>query len=308
MDPTKVYRTDHALEAVVKHLGSKLADLSLLINEDEISSETDVANVIKHCPNLLRLNLEVYCQSHGNGGRQALHSALLSLNKLETLDIATPSDFINDEFVRLVLDQPENPYPSLACLALVECNDLSFPSFISLIERFSPTLRILDIDNTPHANHPRQTKKHLGKPFNLPNLKTLVLSTAHESKFLQSFINCKLVEFTLGFCPSISHKDVEDFIIQHSGSLKKLEIASDAALSQAQVESLEVFCHAKGINCELLEPDESDGEEDDDPSDFGVDDDDEGGWYDEDGEEDGILDMVDLGDFSDEEEGAGDLE
>lgn len=299
MDPTKIYRTDHALEAVVQHLGPKLADFSLLINEDEVSSEADIANVIKHCPNLLRLNLEVYCQSHGNGGRQALHEALLSLNKLETLDIGTPCDFINDEFAQLVLDRPENPYPSLSCLALVECNDLSYPSFISLIERFSQSLRILDIDNTPHANHPRQTKKYLGKPFNLPNLQTLVLSTAHEPKFLQSFINCKLVEFTLGFCPSIAYKDVEDFIIQHSESLVKLEIASDAALTQAQVESLEVFCHAKGISCELLEPDESDGDEEDDPSEFGVDDDDdEGGWYDEDGEEGG-LDMVDFEDLSD---------
>ncbi|GAA5982754.1 hypothetical protein JCM5350_006237 [Sporobolomyces pararoseus] len=307
-DPTiindlEVYRTDHALESIQTHLRSTLNDLTILVNDDGVSSEGDVAQLLENCPKLLRLDLEIYCAFKEPEERKRLHKALLGLDKLETLDVAS-GYFINDEFVKLVLDFEKedeeaeegirtNPYPALKCLALVECQDLSFESFFNLIHRFSSTLEVLDIDSTPHANHPETTKKYLGRPFDLPKLRTLVLSTPHEAKFLESFVNCKLVEFSLGFCPLFAYKDVEDFITLHQESLKKVEIADDAALSEAQFESLEVFCHAKGITVELLEPDSDDEDEDEDdmnPSD--LDEDDEGGWYDEDSDLSDVDDWV----------------
>ncbi|GAA5893802.1 uncharacterized protein JCM6883_003641 [Sporobolomyces salmoneus] len=317
-DPTiireaEVYHTDHALEAIRSHLGPKLTDLTLLINDDDISSELDVAKLLEGCPKLLRVDLAVYCGRENARDRTRLHEALLKLEKLETLDIGA-GQFINDEFAQLVLERMKsreeeeavsrsqggestsNPFPNLQCLALVECPDLSFESFFNLIHCFSSTLRILDIDSTPHANHPEVTKKYLGRPFNLPQLRTLVLSTPHEAKFLDSFVDCKLVEFCLGFCPSFSYKDIEDFITLHQTTLKKIEVADDAALSEAQFESLEVFCHAKGISVELLEPDSDEEDEEDeiDPSD--LDEDDEGGWYDEQTDDDEPEEIYDSDD------------
>lgn len=236
--------------------------------------------------------MEIYCTYNKPEERKALHEALLKLRKLETLDVGA-GEFINDEFVQLALapihhkneeeeETSSNPFPALNCLALGYCQDLSFDSFFNFIHLFSSTLRVLDLDSTPHANHPAVTKKYLGRPFDLPHLRTLVLSTPHEPKILDSFVNTKLTEFSYGFCPAFSYKNVEDFIALHQDTLKKVEIHDQAALTQAQVERLEVFCHAKGIECELLEPDSSDEEEDDeaylDPSDF--EDEDEGGWYD----------------------------
>lgn len=278
------------------------------MNDDGISSEGDVASLLEACPNLMRVDLEVYCGFKDPEERERLHKALLKLKKLDTLDVGS-GYFINDEFVKLVLEHQAkeeeaphaivsaNPFPSMRCLALVECMDLSFESFFNLIHRFSSTLEVLDIDSTPHANHPGATKKFLGRPFDLPKLQSLVISTPHEPKILDSFVNCKLIEFSLGFCPAFKYKDVEDFITLHQDSLKKLEIADDAAMTEAQVESLEVFCHAKGIAVELLEPDSEDEEDEDEdmnPSDF--DEDDEGGWYDADSAEEG-YDGYDDGEF-----------
>lgn len=302
IEEESIYRTDHALEAIKTHLGPRLTDISLLMNDDGISTEGDVATLLEACPNLLRLELSIYCGYVDPQERRALHEALLKLRKLETLDVSA-GWFINEEFARLALGQDlredegtevalvrrahttPNPFPALRCLALVECSDLSFEAFFNLVHRFSSTLRILDIDSTPHANHPEMTKKYLGRPLDLPRLETLVLSTPLEAKFLESFVNCKLVEFCLGFCPAFVYKDIEDFISLHQTTLKKVEVADDAALSEAQFESLEVFCHAKGIEIELLEPDSEDEEDDElDPSDF--DEDEEGMFYDDDSDDD----------------------
>ncbi|GAA6022307.1 hypothetical protein JCM11491_005258 [Sporobolomyces phaffii] len=297
-----VYRIDHALDAVRTHLGPKLTDLTLLVNDDSVTTEADVAHVLEACPNLVRLDLEVFCGYQDPDERKRLHRAVLNLRQLESLDVAAGS-FVTDEFVTRVLayeceDEddpgrrvgPANPFPRLELLALVECDDLSFESFYALVDRFRATLKVLDLDDTPHANHAAETDKYLGRAFDLPRLETLVVSTAHEPEFLAAFRTCRLVEFSLGFCPAFAYKDVEDFVTLHQETLRKVEVADDAALTDAQVESLEVFCHAKGIRCELLDPESDDdlsagvgGPGGLDGSDF--DDEDEGGWYDEDSED-----------------------
>ncbi|GAA5870960.1 hypothetical protein JCM1840_002739 [Sporobolomyces johnsonii] len=272
----QAYPVDHALEAIKTHLGPKLTDLTFLINDDGVSTEGDVASLLSACPNLLRLELECLAPSGAPAHREKLHEALLALDKLESLTIVT-GDFINDDFASRTISWP------LKVLALAECEDLSFASFFSLIHQFSSTLEVLDLDGTPHNNSETETKKYLGRLVSLPKLDTLVLATPHDPPFVDAFSQCPIREFCLGFCPAFTYPDVEAFIEAHHQTLKKLQIEHDAALSEAQVESLEVLCHAKGIECELLEPE--DDSDDDDPSEF-EDDFDQEEWEDDDDDDD----------------------
>ncbi|BGP16270.1 hypothetical protein JCM10213_007714 [Rhodosporidiobolus nylandii] len=296
-DRNIAYPVDHAVEAIKAHLGPKLVDLTFLVNDDGVTDEGDVADLLLSAPNLRRLELEMLVPSGPASNRDRLYSAFQRLTKLETLNVADGS-FITDEFAGLDLRWP------LKVLALNECEDLSFPAFVTLIERFAPTLECLDVANTPHANVEKDNKALLGRPFNLPKLDTLVLETQHEPLFLQSFAQCPVKTFGLGFCPAFEYRDVEQFLDAHVDTLKRLEIDPDAALTEAQVESLEVLCHARGVEVEML-PAGSDSEDSDlaDPSDFDISDDEDD---DDDVDQDGWVDDDDDGadgtaDWSDEE-------
>ncbi|GAA5925383.1 uncharacterized protein JCM15063_005011 [Sporobolomyces koalae] len=282
-----VYEVDHAIQAI-RNRAPNLIDLTLLVNDDEFTNEGDVAYLLEGCRNLKRLGLESYVVAKIPEQRAALHQAVLNLDKLEILSV-NAGFFVDDRFVELVKNHPSTPPFPLQTLALTECPDLSFASFVDLIHAFSDTLLALDIDSTPSTNHPGQTEKFLGKPFNLPKLEALALTTTHEAKFLQSFVDCKLVELSFGFCPAIAYKDLEAFITQHQETLRRVEISDDVALSDAQLESLEVFCHAKGIRLEMLPPDSSSEGSDVDPSDL-----DDDGWYD--GDSDLIQEYPDFDD------------
>ncbi|GAA5984723.1 hypothetical protein JCM11641_002163 [Rhodosporidiobolus odoratus] len=303
------YPIDHALEGIKTHLGPKLTNLNYLVNEDGLTTEGDVAGLLSVCPNLLRLELEILVPQGPATNRDKLHQSLLSLTKLETFNLVQ-GDFVNDAFAQLDLQCP------LKVLALSECEDLSFPSFISLVERFSSTLECLDIAGTPHNDNERDAKKYLGQRLNLPKLDTLVLETPHEPVFLKAFSACRVKVFGLGFCPAIGFADIEAFMDEHLETLRRIEVEYDAALTEAQVESLEVLCHARGIECELMQPDDSDLSDEDDPSAFGLSDEDDldqdDGWGEDDHDDDSIggvgsgnADEVDLaedgGGWSDEE-------
>ncbi|GAA6019927.1 hypothetical protein JCM10207_003340 [Rhodosporidiobolus poonsookiae] len=282
-----VYEVDHAVEAIKTHLGDKLTDLTFLVNDDGVTTEGEVADLLLRCPNLFRLELELLVPSGPATNRERLFDAFTRLTKLESLNVVE-GGFVTDEFASLDLNWP------LKVLALSECEDLSFPSFFTLVQRFAPTLECLDLSGTPHSNSERLNKKFLGRPLALPKLDTLVLETPHEAALLDSFAQCPLATFGLGFCPAIEYADIERFMDVHAGTLRRIEVESDAALSAGQVESLEVLCHARGIECELLEPDESDS---DDDSEFGSDEDDMDPeeWLSEDEDE------VDDDDWSDED-------
>lgn len=246
-----VYPMDHALSALKQYLGPNLTDLTLLVQDDGVTTESEVASVLSSCPNLLRLELEALVPSGPPAHRTALFDAFTAFTSLEALNIVEGT-FITDDFALLPLDH----WP-LKVLALAECEDLSFPSFHTLVHRFKRTLECLDLAGTPHSNHARDTKKYLRRPFDLPKLDTLVLETTHESPFLlEAFAACPLRTFGLGFCPAVTYADVERFITEvHGETLKRVEVAHDAALTAGQVESLEVLCHAKGLECVLM-PDE----------------------------------------------------
>ncbi|GAA6057747.1 hypothetical protein JCM3770_001719 [Rhodotorula araucariae] len=269
-DRNVVYATDHALEAVKTHLGAQLTDLTFLVNDDSVTTEAHVADILLACPNLLRLELESYVPSGPRENRDKLHGALAALSQLESFTHAG-GDFIDDEFAL----RDDVAWP-LKVLALAECEDLSFPAFFAFVHRFARTLECLDLDGTPHTNVDSDNEAFAGRALALARLDTLVLATQHEPQFLlAAFASCPVRELSLGFCPAVELKDVEAFIDLHVETLRRIEVAGDAALTEAQVESLEVLCHAKGIECELLPPDDDDSE-------------DEGGsvWDDDDVDED----------------------
>ncbi|BGP40267.1 hypothetical protein JCM10449v2_004226 [Rhodotorula kratochvilovae] len=255
-DRNVVYATDHALEAVKTHLGAQLTDLTFLVNDDSVTTEAHVADLLLACPNLLRLELESYVPSGSPENREKLHGALAALSQLESFTHAG-GGFIDDAFA----EREDVAWP-LKVLALGECEDLSFPAFFAFVHRFASTLECLDLDGTPHTNVDKDNEAFAARAVALPRLDTLVLATQHEASFLLSaFAQCPIRELSLGFCPAVELKDVEAFLDLHVETLRRIEVAGDAALTEAQVESLEVLCHAKGIECELLAPDEDDSEE-----------------------------------------------
>ncbi|GAA5840214.1 hypothetical protein JCM9279_002312 [Rhodotorula babjevae] len=259
-----VYAHDHAFESVKKLLGPQLVDLTLVVPDDGVTNELDVADIIATCPKLLRLEVDLELPEGDRVNRPQLQDALAELTALEVFT-HTAGDFIDDEFAA----RPDVKWP-LKVLGLAECENLSFPSLRKFVHRFKSTLECLDLDGAPHNNVDRDNEQLCAKPFDLPKLDTLVLSTQHEAPFLVSaFAACPIASLTLGFCPAVDLKDLETFIDVHALTLRRIEVAGDAALSEAQVESLEVLCHAKGIECELLPPDDSDSDLDDDPSEWG---------------------------------------
>ncbi|GAA5996627.1 uncharacterized protein JCM10292_003096 [Rhodotorula paludigena] len=288
-DRNIVYDTDHAVEAIKTHLGAKLVDLTFLANDDNVTTEADVAALVAACPRLLRLELECYVPSGPQANRDALYRALLQLVELESFTLHG-CDFVTDDFAALDL-----PWP-LKVLALGECENLSFPAFHTLVHRFGKTLECLDIDNTPHTNVDDDNEKWAARALDLPRLDTLVIATQHEAAFfLEAFAACPIATLGFGFCPAVSYRDLEAFVEQHVDTLRRVEIAHDAALTEPQVESFEVWCHAKGIECVLMPPgsddEESDDEvmtdwdEDEDEDDVDEEDDDHA-WSDEEDEDD----------------------
>ncbi|KAI5477859.1 hypothetical protein MNV49_005844 [Pseudohyphozyma bogoriensis] len=304
--------------------GAGLEDLTLEASDiqDDNCDEEYLANLLKSFPNLLRLHLDgLSLKGTRNGereidedgfpvvreeedddatpasaptsgadgertktGRDQLIDVVTSMDRLETL-VVDGADFVNDQFARSEFKS------SLVVLGLSSCDDLSLPAFIDLIGRHAKTLQTLDIDEVPHTNSERDNKKYLGRPFPfaLPKLRTLVVSTFHERPFLHLFDLCGIEELSIKFCPAIEYGDWESFIVSHEKTLKKVVVEGDAQLTQAQTESLEVFCLAKKIDCTIEDPETDSDEDYSDEEDADV-----GDWTDDD---DGIEDDDDEDDF-----------
>lgn len=118
---------------------------------------------------------------------------------------------------------------------------------------------------TPNDNVDKDNKS-IGTPLHLPHLTTLVLSTLHPISFLHSFSSSPLTEFELGFCPKFSYDDlVDSFLSPRVGTLERVNVTGDSDLTEGQVESLELWCFAKGVECRVMpteEEEEEEGEED----------------------------------------------
>lgn len=244
--------------------------------DDEDCTGGQLATILRAMPMLERFSSLVQVD---NRGLDEFYHALTNLEHLTILSLGN-ADYINDTHVAMW--QWKAP---LQVLALQGCDELSFRPFRTFIHQFSKTLTVLDIDDVPHADVEADNKRYSGMPFDLPQLDTVSLSTEHDSTFLDSFVNAQLVEFEFGYCSRITYTALEAFILSHSSTLKTVTLQSDAQLTTAQVESLEVLCHAKGIDMTVHPYDDSDDSEEDDT---------DQGFTDEDGEsiDDDALDRA----------------
>lgn len=251
----------------LRAVGPKLLDLSLhgvASDDDDEETTTDfdegyIGTFLSSFPNLIRLQLDI--PTLLPSGRDTLFSALVSLTSLETLMI-DGGEFVNSSFADLAWTAP------LQTLALSDCDDLSLPAFLTFVQKFSGTLTTLDLDDVPSSSIDADNLKYLvPTSLRLPHLEHLVVTTTHDEKFLALFApaTTALESLTIGFCPSIPYEAWEAFIADHhvaAGRLKEVVVEGGSELSEGQLESLEVFCFAKGIAVEIQE-DEPDSDDED---------------------------------------------
>ena len=256
------------LTNALRNVGHRISS-SLTIEGDDagevVVSEAYLAEFLASFPNLARLELTLPLDPTG---RSELHSTLVSLTSLRAL-ILQSAEFVNEAFVRLPWTAP------ISTLALSNCDELSLPALRELLAHFAPTLTVLDLEDVPANITDAEAKKHL-EPLSLPKLDTLVLNTTHDVAFLQLFGRCELSALTIGFCPQIASGEWEAFITEHAGTLKEVQVQAGHEFTEGQIESLEVLCFAKGIECEVEDDSEGDseGEYSDEDFDDGLDDDD----------------------------------
>ncbi|GAA6039845.1 hypothetical protein JCM8097_006760 [Rhodosporidiobolus ruineniae] len=257
----------HAALEAVKKLGNAIEALSLLLPPDQVSTEQDAAELLASFPNLLRLEINSYVlhsdddestKEKSKADRAALLAAFSSLKKLEELDLGE-SSFVNDAFVAATADVQ---WP-LKHLALSEHDDLSFASFVALVERFGSTLESLEIDGSPVDNETDPTAATFlsaGKALNLPKLVALDVATPHPASFLALFANSPLKEVFLGECPQLTVKDVIAFLEAHKDTLEDVDmedggIADEEEKDGEAVSAAEVvakWCDEHGKNFGLL--------------------------------------------------------
>ncbi|GAA5877934.1 hypothetical protein JCM8547_007086 [Rhodosporidiobolus lusitaniae] len=246
-----------ALEAI-KALSGSIEAFSLLLPPDGLSSEADGAELLAAFPNIKRLELNSFVavgelkEDEKKKKRQALFSALSSLSKLEELDLGE-SSFVDDEFAAYPFS-----FPALKHLALGEYLELSFPSFVILVERFSSSLESLELDGTPHAEDDAPVADY--KPLNLPKLVALELATPHPATFLRLFANSPLKEVLLGECPQFSVTEVVAFLEAHKETLVDVDVEDEGMPDEEKegaepvtaVEVIAKWCEENGKNFALL--------------------------------------------------------
>ncbi|GAA5901610.1 hypothetical protein JCM6882_006022 [Rhodosporidiobolus microsporus] len=263
-----------ALEAV-KSLGPAIETLSLLLPPDGVSTEADAAELLSAFSSLKRLEINSLVtlddEKTKKDDRAALFSAFTSLTGLEELDLGQ-SSFVNDKFAALPLKA------SLKHLALGDYPDLSFPSFIALVKRFSETLESLELDDTPRDASDEETAAHLGKAVNLPKLVALEVATPHKTLFLDAFANSPLKEVFFGECPQFKAAEVVKFLEAHKDTLVDVDMEeggipdeeNDGGEATSAEEVISAWCaeHDKNfaimpLALETFSDDDSDDEDED---------------------------------------------
>ena len=245
-----------------------LLDLTLTSADDALIDESYLAALLAPFPLLERLDLAIDNLLPSATGRTELIQTLVGLEHLETLSLAhTP--FVGKEFAEAEWKAP------LKILALAECDEVSVPDFRKLVSKFGETLEVLDLEvrfslssfpralmgaqMTPHDNVDKDNLT-ISLPLPLPHLTTLVLSTLHPSPILHSFSLSPLHEFEFGFCPKIPYADLLSFLSARIGTLERVRVTGDSSLTEGQVESLEVWCFAKGVECRVMPTEEGEGD------------------------------------------------
>lgn len=214
---------DYVLEAAKSHAKShgSITYLGYSLTPDAVTSYEDVASLLSSCSSTLK-SLRIDCFS-AKGNKQTFLDSLLSLQHLEKLDLGE-SDFVDDSFADLDLTFP------LTHLTLGEYDNLSYPSFTKLVEKFSKTLTNLEVDGSPYAGSDEEelekASKDLKNPVKLPNLTLLEIATNHKVEVLDklAYSASKLKELRIGFCPNFDVDETIQFLEKRRDTLQTLEV------------------------------------------------------------------------------------
>lgn len=249
-----VARTTRVALALVQNHPKQIIDLSLCSPEGTLLSGAWLAQTFfpHFAPTLLRLELA------GVDGGLGMLESLASFTTLESLTLSDCA-FLNDELPTI---RDWSFAPTLKILALEACANLDLPTFCDFVEVFGGTLEVLDLEDCPSADSDPDNLAFLDRrPFALPHLHTLAISTFHTLAFLRSFSKCPLETIELGFNPVILYPELEEFL----GSLPKLKeviVGEESNLTSGQRESLELWAFARGVECTVEEGSEDSEEED----------------------------------------------
>lgn len=251
-------RTVNPLLQAVEAAGDRVVNVTIATPIVALNG-SQLGAFLRALPKLLRLEMEFTLRPNG-GGEEELVAALASLAHLESLSISS-APWVNATFARAPWAAP------LRVLALNSCDQLWVEDLRMLVEKFSPTLDTLDLDDSPagelyddgeprrslEARQAAQGKDWL-RAWALPKLNYLVLSNDQNNHFLNFFADSPIHTFEFGYCPLLPVKEVEAFLKLRAeragpGKLREVRIKGDADLTDGQREGIEVWCYSKGVVC-----------------------------------------------------------
>ncbi|GAA5997988.1 hypothetical protein JCM5350_001827 [Sporobolomyces pararoseus] len=254
---------DYVVDALKQHANAfkSLSHIGYSLTPVSTSSYEDAASLLSTYSTQLR-SLRLDCVS-APGDSDSIFNALLSLEKLESLDLAD-SDLAFD------YSQLDVKWP-LRRLVLGEFLDLSTEAFSTLVNKFSSTLEILNLDGAPsyeeegEGDEQKVVKEFKQYPIkNLPKLEILEISTNHSTKVLEwltsSSPTAPLRELRVGFCPNFNVDQVIAFVEKNQSRIKYFELDVSCFNGVEQVSKLGAVCEELGIKFQLV----SVGYEDDD--------------------------------------------
>lgn len=241
---------DYVLDAAKAHAKShgSITYLGYSLTPDATTRYEDVASLLSAYSSTLKA-LRIECFS-AKGNKQTLLDSLLSLRQLEKLDLGE-SDFVDDSFANLNLTFP------LTHLTLGEYDNLSYPSFTKLVEKFSQTLTNLELDGSPYAGSEEdeleKASKELQNPVKLPNLSLLEIATNHKVEVLDklTYSSSKLKELRIGFCPNFDVDETIHFLEKRRDTLKAFEVDL-ATYSHEELSKLDAVSEELGIEMHVI--------------------------------------------------------
>jgi hypothetical protein len=228
-----------------------------------INTYEDVAGLLSGYSATLR-SLRLDCNSP-KGDSEILFKTLLSLEKLESLDLAD-SDFTFD------VNALKVSWP-LRRLVLGEFLELSVADFSNLVNRFSSTLEILGLDGCPALDPDEEEEEEeeadakiaqelAANRVNLPKLRVLEITTNHKVQILDwltSSSTSRIHHLQIGFCPNFEVDRVVAFLEKNRETLRYFEV-DVATFSHEEIVKVGAVCEELEIGFVLVSSDFDDFE------------------------------------------------
>lgn len=238
--------TDLALTATGEHSFARLP-------------ENEVVEMISKKPKLVGFTADGVERVAAGVFQNALGRHLSQLPRLTRLDF-TEANCVDDEWADL------DWKAGIELLALDECERITAKGLHALCHRFSSTLRNLTLDRVPRLDGSPESRAAVDgmslakNRYRLPKLEGLSLTSGEiPIAFIRSFAECaSLKHLDLGDLPDIEASEIEAIVSDKVFPLlEKIRITNDATFSTSEIESLELFCHSRGVEVEV-EPEDED--------------------------------------------------